>query len=575
MLRKTCWWLTIIFGCAAIASAQPAEQAAPAAAAKKWVWDSLASPRGAMLWFLEAQRPALRGREDAIARAVKALDLSQAGDLDRRDHLDLIGKLIGVIDRTREVLPEELPGPERVKADRWSRFVFFPRPAAHMWIWDKLGHAPAGQIVLEETSPGTWQFSAQTILQLDALYDSMSDLPPQYIPLEDRGELIGTLGPTFDKTQWWQWLSLLVAIFGGLLAGKVVQLSLRRLSTNLDRWGWNIRSTVFRNASNPASLLLLTAGLSVGMHFIHLEKGIVEFRGKMFQLLYLLAIGWFIFNLIEVIDVTLRRLAEKTESKLDDMVVPMVRKTLRIFLVIVFMIVALQNVFDLNITGFLASLGIAGLAVSLAAQDSVKNLFGSLTVFFDKPFMVGDFISFDGNTGTVEEIGFRSTRIRLLSGHVVSVPNMKFIDNNVENITARPYIRREMNVTITYDTPPDSIEKAVDILRDVLHDQQVVDQGRFDMKLFPPRLAFNELNADSLNIRAYYWYQMAGDPDRGFFSYLTHSQIVNMKLFRAYGEARIEFAFPTQTLYLASDPGRKLSVDARLVNGDTTGKAYT
>lgn len=575
MLQKTCWWLTIIFGCAAVASAQPAEQAAPAAATEKWVWNSLASPRGAMLWFLEAQRPALRGREDAIARAVKALDLSQAGDLDRRDHLNLIGKLIGVIDRTREVLPEELPGPEQVKAYRWSRFVFFPRPAAHMWIWDKMGHAPAGQIVLEETSPGTWQFSAQTILQLDALYDSMSDLPPQYIPLEDRGELIGALGPTFDKTQWWQWLSLLVAIFGGLLAGKVVQLSLRRLSTNLDQWGWDIRSTVFRNASSPASLLLLTVGLSVGMHFIHLEEGIVEFRGKMFQLLYLLAVGWFIFNLIEVIDVTLRRLAEKTESKLDDMVVPMVRKTLRIFLVIVFMIVVLQNVFDLNITGFLASLGIAGLAVSLAAQDSVKNLFGSLTVFFDKPFMVGDFISFAGNTGTVEEIGFRSTRIRLLSGHVVSVPNMKFIDNDVENITARPYIRREMNVTITYDTPPDSIEKAVDILRDVLNDQQVVDQGRFDMKLFPPRLAFNELNADSLNIRAYYWYQMAGDPDRGFFSYLTHTQIVNMKLFRAYGEAGIEFAFPTQTLYLAGDPGRKLSVDARLVNGDTTGKAYT
>jgi MscS family membrane protein len=276
-----------------------------------------------------------------------------------------------------------------------------------------------------------------------------------------------------------------------------------------------------------------------------------------------------------VIDVTLSRLAEKTESKLDDMIVPMVRKTLRIFLVIVFTIVMLQNVFNLNITGFLASLGIAGLAVSLAAQDSVKNLFGSLTVFFDKPFMVGDYISFVGNTGTVEEIGFRSTRIRLRSGHLVSVPNMKFIDNDVENITARPYIRREMNVTITYDTPPDNIEKAVDILHDVLNDPQVVEQGKFDMEDFPPRLAFNELNADSLNIRAYYWYQMAGDPDRGFFSYLTHSQIVNMKLFRAYGEAGIEFAFPTQTLYLAGDPARKLSVDARLIGGDTAGKAYT
>ena len=181
-------------------------------------------------------------------------------------------------------------------------------------------------------------------------------------------------------------------------------------------------------------------------------------------------------------------------------------------------------------------------------------------MFFDKPFLVDDFIVFDGFTGTVEEIGFRSTRLRLLSGHLATIPNMKFIDGNVENISKRPYIRRQMDVTITYDTEPDMIEKAVDILRDVLNDPEVVEMGKFTMEDNPPRISFNELNSASLNIRAYYWYQLADDKDRGFFTFLEHAQIVNMKLFRAYGEAGIDFAFPTQTLYLAGDPSRELQV---------------
>ena len=119
------------------------------------------------------------------------------------------------------------------------------------------------------------------------------------------------------------------------------------------------------------------------------------------------------------------------------------------------------------------------------------------------------------------------------------------------------------------------IEKAVDILRDVLHDPQVVEQGRFNMQDNPPRIAFNELNADSLNIRAYYWYQMAGDPNRGFFTFLEHCQLVNMKLFRRYEEAGIDFAFPTQTLYLAGDPNRRLSVHIEPPEGTSQASSYS
>lgn len=196
-------------------------------------------------------------------------------------------------------------------------------------------------------------------------------------------------------------------------------------------------------------------------------------------------------------------------------------------------------------------LGIAGLAVSLAAQDSIKNLFGSVTIFIDNPFSVGDRIVFSGTDGFVEEIGFRSTRIRTLTGHLVTVPNMKFIDEAVENITARPYIRRTMNMTITYDTPPDKIEQAVQIIRDLLAESLDRDERS-------PRISFNDLNADSLNTRVDYWYLLA--EGRDFWTFNEHAHRFNLNLFRAYAQAGIEFAFPTQTLYLAGDPNRQLSV---------------
>lgn len=374
------------------------------------------------------------------------------------------------------------------------------------------------------------------------------------------GQLMDLLGPTFARTHWWQWGVLLGAIFLGLAAGKAVQWLLRGLKARGEARGWSVRATVLGNAASPASLALFTVALMCGLGFVHMEGGLREFSGKIISFLLVVAVGWFLFNLIDVIDLWLRRLAESTDSKLDDLVVPLVRKTLRIFLVVVVTLFVAQNIFGLNITGWLAGLGIAGLAVSLAAQDSVKNLFGSLTIFFDKPFQIGSVIVFDGDTGKVEEIGFRSTRIRLVSGHVVTIPNMKFIDNKVENVTARPSIRREMNVTITYDTPAEKVEEAVKILRDILADPQVAGEGRFDLEKFPPRVAFNEFNADSLNIRAYYWYQLAGDPDRNWFTYLDHCQMVNMKLLRAYAAAGIDFAFPTQTLFVAADTKRPLAV---------------
>ncbi|MEX0887342.1 MAG: mechanosensitive ion channel domain-containing protein [Phycisphaeraceae bacterium] len=522
----------------------------------------LASPRATMFTFLEAQGRVSRGQGDveaALAQVRATLDWP--ADADDEAVRELGQALLDVLDRLGTVEARGLPDAPAVREEAVRRFTYFPTQQ-HAWVWERLGagQAPEGRIVLEATEPaGPWRFSRETVAALGALRESMSALPPIHVADGEESELTGLLGPTFEQTTYWGWGALLVGIFLGVVAGKIASSLLRRASQRLQQRGWDARGLAFDDAAGPVSLAFVSLGLAIGLQFLHLEEEMQAFVHSIIAFLYLLALGWLIYNLVDIIDLGLRRAIEQ-RGQVAAMVVPMVRKTLRIFVVVMFSLVVAQNVFGLNITGWLAGLGIAGLAVSLAAQDSIKNLFGSLTVFFDKPFGVGDWILFDGQLGGVEEIGFRSTKIRLLNGHLYTVPNMKFIDSNVENMSARPSIRREMNVTITYDTPPEKIEQAVDIVREVLNDEEVVAEGRFDLTKAPPRVAFSELNSDSLNIKAFYWYQLARDPDRGYYSFLEHAQRVNLLLFRRFGEADIDFAFPTQTLHLAGDPNRELAV---------------
>jgi MscS family membrane protein len=155
----------------------------------------------------------------------------------------------------------------------------------------------------------------------------------------------------------------------------------------------------------------------------------------------------------------------------------------------------------------------------------------------------------------VEQIGFRSTRLRTLIGHVVTIPNANIVNEAVENVTRRPHIRRLLNVTITYDTPPEKVEQAVQIIRDMLDNDPDISAAFHDREKFPPRVFFNDYNAASLNIIVLYWFY-----PNDWWSYMAHNQMFNMKLLRAYNDAGIDFAFPTQTLYVAGDEKRRLAV---------------
>jgi MscS family membrane protein len=225
------------------------------------------------------------------------------------------------------------------------------------------------------------------------------------------------------------------------------------------------------------------------------------------------------------------------------------RTAIRITLVTAAVLFWLDNI-GLKISTLLAGLGVGGLAVALAAQDTLKNLLGSIMILLDKPYKVGQRIVAKGHDGVVEEIGLRSTRMRLLTGHQTTIPNDEMAKIDIENIGQRPHIRRLTNIGITYDTPPEKIEKAVEIILKILENHEGMDTE------FPPRAYFSEYNPYSLNILVLYWYHPAD-----YWGYMEFSQGVNLKIAREFKKEGIKFAFPTSTTYLSQADGQPLSVN--------------
>ncbi len=343
----------------------------------------------------------------------------------------------------------------------------------------------------------------------------------------------------FAGITWGQVLVLLGWVLGTMLLGKLVQVVLGNIGKQKRVEGKPIVQVVLKALAKPVPFLFFTVGLRQGMRVFAFDPAVAGIVYDAFAVLYTIAAAFFVYSLVDVVDYGIAHVASRTQTKMDDMLAPMVRKSLRVVIVILALVQVAQILSDKPITSIIAGLGVGGLAVALAAQETIKNFFGSLVIFADKPFELGDRIVVGGHDGSVEEVGFRSTRIRTLDGHLVTVPNGELANLMIQNIGKRPYIKRVMNVAITYDTPPDKVRRAVDILKELLDNHEGMHAD------FPPRVFFSDFNDSSLNILAIYWYH---PPE--YWKYLEHAEALNMELLRRYNEAGIEFAFPTRTLHV-------------------------
>jgi len=380
--------------------------------------------------------------------------------------------------------------------------------------------------------------------------------PPQPLLLQWLREHVGSwIDYSIAGAELWRFLFLLLTIALFLMLAMAVRRFLEHHHLHLPkRARWPGDEELLHLSGKPAALAITVAGVYLGMLpliSIWLPAA-APYLARLTLAVTVAAIVWFLYRGISVLDNYLRKLAERTDNELDNAFVDIVRKTLRIFILVIGSLFILQSIFEMQITALLASAGVFGLAVAFAAQDSIANIFGTVMLLTDKPFKLGDRVTIDNTDGNVEAIGLRSTRIRNLDGHLVSLPNKQVANSKIQNIARRPFIKRVSTISITYDTPPEKVARAVEILRE-LHDNHEGMPAEF-----PPRIFFKDFASYSLDIMLIAWYE----PPQ-FWDYLAWCERINHEILRRFNAEGIEFAFPTSTMYLAHDRNRPLTVATR------------
>ena len=344
----------------------------------------------------------------------------------------------------------------------------------------------------------------------------------------------------FAEIPLWQYLASLIYIFLAFYVSKFLDYFIRE---RVRKWA-ELTTTKLDDlfidlVRGPVKIVTFVILLHIGMRVYAWPEVLADLFSKGLKLLVACSLTYVLLKSIDLlIGLWHQRSTTPENEQFSKQLLPLIRKTLKVFVVIVAVLVTSQNL-GLNVTSLIASLSIGGLAIGLAAQDTLANLFGAVAVLGDKPFQVGDRIQLDTIDGTVESIGFRSTRVRNLNGHLVTVPNKTMGNATIINISKRPNIKTEMNIGLTYDTTTEKLQRAMVILEEVLKPHPMTA----DLII-----SFNKFESSSLNILVVHWWNSTD-----YKAYLLEFQLLNLEIKKRFDAEGIEFAFPTQTLYLKRD----------------------
>ena len=292
-------------------------------------------------------------------------------------------------------------------------------------------------------------------------------------------------------------------------------------------------------------ILLVTAGITllVGFPMLDFDPEIENIVNQIASLVAAVGVLQVAYRAIDIFMDVLARRATQTESKLDDSLVPLLRTAVRLFVTFVGLLFVLQNL-DINVSSLIAGLGLGGLAIALAAQDTVRNLLGGVTIFADKPFEVGDWVVVDGVEGTVEAVGFRSTRVRTFYNSLISVPNGNLMDSGIDNMGQRRWRRYKTTLGVAYHTKPDQLQAFVEGIRAIIQANPGMRQDYYIVE-------FHGFGATSLDILVYCFIDAEDWNEE-----LRTRHVLNLDIMRLAESLQVEFAFPTQTLHIARMPGQ-------------------
>lgn len=332
-----------------------------------------------------------------------------------------------------------------------------------------------------------------------------------------------------------EWGESLLIILGSVLLAKLLYWIIKRfVKTATAKTSSTLDDLLVDMLEEPAVVFIVLMGVSFAFKQLVFPDWLLLWVNKVIYIAITINFTWLIARVFDaIIREYITPLTQKTESDFDDQIVPIARKGVRSIIWILGIILALNNA-GYDVAALLAGLGLGGLALAMAAKDTVANIFGGVTIFTDKPFKVGERIKINSYDGIVEEVGVRSTRIRTLEGRLIVVPNHYFTDNIVENVSSEPSRKVILKLGLTYDTPPEKMERAIEILREIKDNDAALSENTW--------LTFDQYGDFSLGITFIYYILPGNDiPD-------VQSRI-NLTILKRFNSEGLSFAFPTQTIY--------------------------
>ncbi len=342
----------------------------------------------------------------------------------------------------------------------------------------------------------------------------------------------------------WQPVGLLALVLGGILADRLARALVRATARHLlAKGGTPARVGHIAFAVRPLGVVVTGLLWYFALPAFELHAGLQAVVQGAIHFVLIIAGIWAAFRLIDLIGEVMEAKAAQTENKLDDVLVPLLRKGAKILAVILGIMAGLVTLTDANVGQMLASLSIGAVALGFAAKETVENFFGTVTVILDSPFDIGDYVMIDGKVeGTVEELGFRSTRVRTPTNTLVTVPNATLVRANVENFQRRQYRRWKTTLGLTYDTAPEKLLAFTEGVRELI---RIHPYTRKDVY----QVYANEFGASSLDVLLVVFFTV---PDA--HTELRERERLFIDILRLANRVGVSFAFPTRTLIMQQGP---------------------
>jgi MscS family membrane protein len=483
------------------------------------------TPRGVVRAYLDACR---EGRYEEAARQMdlRGFDASQGPALARQFSIVLDQKLWFDLERLSLDLEGDLEDNLPPDVERVGGISTSPGEV---------------DILLEritiDSGAEVWRFSSSTVDRIPALYAEFG-----------YGALGEVLPEPFFKLRFlgvalWQWVGLLLAVLLAYVASLITTWIVHRiLRSVVSRTETRVDDALLAIGVKPFRLVVTAAFFFAGVLVLRLAAPVQLFFENFTQALIIVALTWLGLRFVDGFrDQVKQRLKE--EGNLGAVaVIPLGVKTVKAALVLVAVIAMLQHL-GFNVTGVIAGLGVGGIALALAAQKSIENLFGGVTLIADQPVRVGDFCRFGDKLGTVEDVGLRSTRVRTLDRTVLTIPNGDFSQTQIENFGKRDRIRLYCMIGLRYETTPDQLRHVITELRRLLVAHPSVTPE-------PARVRFVGFGAYSLDLEVF-GYVATSD----WSEFLAVREDIYLRMMDIVAESGTGFAFPSSTTYLSRDGG--------------------